>query len=525
MTIDGDPQLSKVENSNLMRVVNTPFFIVLNPKSKEYYLKGDDRWFSAREVMGPWQKESRPPASVVALAASEFKTHQQKTTQKPVKGMLEIIVATTPTELIQTDGKPKYTPIRGTGLLYMSNTKSNVFMKIDSQQYFVLLSGRWYSAKSLKGKWSYVKLNKLPADFAKIPPGSAKAEVLAHVTGTDDAREAVLDTYIPQTTAIKRGEAEVAVIYDGKPKFKKIEGTNIYYVVNTPYSVIRVGKGYYLCSDAVWFVASNPMGPWTVCTSVPQVIYTIPPSCPIYNVKYVYVYGYTVDVVYVGYTPGYVGCYVYGGTVVYGTGYVYHGWYGTVYYAYPVTYGYAVIYHPYRGWHFATGFMTGWVASHAWHHGWWGVGGWRNIDIDININRNIYRHGRGLAGPRGPADPRGVRDPRGLHDPRGIGDPRGPRDPRGPADPRGPVHANDVLADRDGNVYRKTDKGWQQRETDGWSDRGPEKRGTSSRPVARQSGIDRTETSLNRHHKAREQGTKRTNNYRELQQRTPGRRR
>jgi len=36
--------------------------------------------------------------------------------------------------------------------------------------------------------------------------------------------------------------------------------------------------------------------------------------------------------VYVGYTPGYMGCYVYGPTIVYGTGFYYRPWYRTIYY-------------------------------------------------------------------------------------------------------------------------------------------------------------------------------------------------
>jgi hypothetical protein len=57
-------------------------------------------------------------------------------------------------------------------------------------------------------------------------------------------------------------------------------------------------------------------------------------------VTFVHVYGYTAEVVYVGYTPGYLGTVVEpDGTVVYGTGYVYDPWVGTVYYPVPETYG------------------------------------------------------------------------------------------------------------------------------------------------------------------------------------------
>ena len=151
----------------------------------------------------------------------------------------------------------------------------------------------------------------------------------------------------------------------------------------------------------------------------------IPPSNPVYNVKYVYIYDTTPTVVYVGYTPGYTGCYVYGSTVVYGTGYHYSGWHGTYYYPRPATYGFAVRYNPWTGW--SVGFGMSYGAPTGWYsfHGYWGphhyvppvhyhrpLGGYyghRDIDIDIDelninrnynnrVNRNVYNNRAGVAG-------------------------------------------------------------------------------------------------------------------------------
>ena len=76
----------------------------------------------------------------------------------------------------------------------------------------------------------------------------------------------------------------------------------------------------------VWFTAASLKGPWTVASSVPPVIYSIPPSAPLYYVTFVHIYAVTPQTVVVGYTPGYMGVVVEpGGTVVYGTGYIYVG--------------------------------------------------------------------------------------------------------------------------------------------------------------------------------------------------------
>ena len=103
-----------------------------------------------------------------------------------------------------------------------------------------------------------------------------------------------------------------------------------------------------------------------MATSVPDVIYTIPPSSPVHFVTYVRIYGATPEVVYVGYTPGYMGTVVSPyGTVVYGTGYSYTPWIGSVWYPPPYTYGVAAVpvYNPDVG--FTYGFAVG-LATAAW---------------------------------------------------------------------------------------------------------------------------------------------------------------
>jgi len=588
ITIDGEPRLTMIEDSKLMRVVNTPYLIAYDPSTKTYYLSGGGRWLSAQDILGPWQDVTAVPKEVEALvtgdAASDSESRAGVEAQPELDGMPHVIVAIEPTELIQSGGGPEFGAISGTDLLYVTNTESDVIIQTDPQQIYVLLSGRWFTAAAKDGPWSYVPPDQLPADFAKIPPGSEIGHVLASVAGTQEAKDAVLETGIPQTAAIKRSEASLSVEYDGEPKFDKVEGTEMYYSVNTPYSVIRVGSNYYCCHQAVWYEAVEPLGPWAVCSSVPQVIYAIPPSCPVYNVKYVEIYDSTPEVVYVGYTPGYVGCYVHGAVVVYGTGYHYPGWHGSAHYARPATWGFSVRYNPHTGtWAFRAGHAGphGWVGVggvhvgdggiHGWRGGWWGSGGFRHADIDVDRRRgNVYRRPghpanprgpgdpRGVADPRGPRDPRGVADPRGARDPRGVADPRGARDPRGVADPRGPrdprgvadprglrdprgvadprgardprggrsriARSNNVFADKQGNVHRKTLNGWEGRDKNGWSKPTDRTRsGTGQRGVDRSRSTDRggsgrsargaSHSELERQSKARSRGNSRTRSY------------
>jgi hypothetical protein len=394
---DGAPLLGEVEGSPLMRAVNTPFFVVLDPSTKTWYLKGAGRWFRAADALGPFQDARDVPGAVTALAEALGPREAPDAADSVGAAAAEIVTATEPTELVWTDGPPTLAPIAGTDLLYVTNTESDLFVRIPTQDHYVLLAGRWYTAPRRDGPWTHVPPDRLPADFARIPPGSAKGDVLAHVTGTDAAREAVRDADVPQAAAIDRAAADrPPVAYDGDPRFAPVENSPVRYAVNTAYSVLEVGGLYYCCYNAVWYVAAAALGPWNVCTAVPPEIYDLPPSCPVYPVRYVYVYDVTPSVVYCGYLPGYLGCYAWDGVVVYGTGYRYPSWCGRVYYPRPCTFGYAAHYrHHHHGWGYRVGcggpwawlnIRIGWggwstgAYGYSCGGGWWGYGGYRHID-------------------------------------------------------------------------------------------------------------------------------------------------
>jgi hypothetical protein len=438
-----------------------------------------------------------------------------------------VLVATEPTELIVTEGAPSYSPIEGTELLYASNTTGHVFKHQGDQQIYVLITGRWFRAAGLDGPWSHVPGASLPPDFAKIPDSSPKENVKASVPGTPQAQEAVIANRLPETAAIKKSEAKLPPLkYDGPPQLKPIEGTALSYVTNSPYPVIQAGPAsYYALYDAVWFVAPSLQGPWAAATTVPAAIYQIPPSSPLHYVTYVNVYRDTPDVVYVGYTPGYYGSYESEGVVVYGTGYDYPAWVDTVYYPAPVTYGYAVspTYTPWTGW--VMGFGFGWAfgaATSGWGWGcypaWgpyygsrgavagrygaaaWGPGGW------AATTGNVYRRWgdraavtRGSAGYNAWTGNSWARSAGMSYNSRTGTLAAGQRATVGnvysregvttgrvaAANPRtgqsgsaayargasGGVArvGDDVYATRDGNVYRRTDSGWQQRSAGSWS--------------------------------------------------------
>ena len=546
--IDGQPILRDVEGFPVKRVVNTPFVLLFDPADNKYYLTGDGLWFAATEIQGPWQKLETPPMPVAAaaqrIAEAEVPTKVKAASLK-AEAVPQIVVATEPTELIVADGAPQFAPLEGVDLLYLSNSGRDVFQTAGDQQFYVLLSGRWFSSPSLEnGPWAYVAPDKLPASFYRIPLASVKGHVLAFVPDTPQAKEAVAEAQIPVTAAISR-KATTKVKYDGPPEFRPIEGTSLQYAVNTTLPVIKVQDQYYAVDRAVWYQSSQPDSGYQAAGSVPAEIYQIPPSSPVYNVTYVRVYQATPEVVYVGYTPGYTGTYVVGGTVVYGTGYVYPPYVApTVYYPAPVTYGYAPVYDPgYGAWNFLAGATFGFIAGAAASSWWGGCGccGWHgetNIDINrnINISRDYVQHlnvdranlrnanfnrqnFQSLRGNR--QDFRNNvyknpnwsqqlqntrRDQLKQRNERPAGSPAAQRPQQRPASARparpeqrakpANLGKNNVFAGRDGNVHRRTDQGWEQRQQKNWS-----------RPETRQ------QPNLDRDYGARARGTERTQNF------------
>jgi hypothetical protein len=282
--------------------------------------------------------------------------------------------------LLVVEGAPQYELIAPAKLEYVKNTTANIFRDPASHEYYVLMSGRWFKSQSLEsGPWEFVDGQHLPEGMAKIPENSPKAGVLASVPGTGPAKEALIANSIPQTATITRSEARLEVSYDGDPQFKNIEGTDLQYAVNTATPVIRVAdKNYYAVENAVWFVGPSPTGPWVVAESVPEVIYTIPPSSSLHYVTYVKVYRSTPDVVYVGYTPGYYGTVVskWTTTVVYGTGFYYPPYVGNYWYGAPYTYGVGVAstWDSGEGWSITIG--VGYSYGYPYYYPWWGPWGY-----------------------------------------------------------------------------------------------------------------------------------------------------
>ena len=366
--VEGQPVFAKVHDTKLEYLVNSSWHMFRDKDKSQYFLLVDKQWLMAGNPEGPWTALNKLPR--------DFEKDMQKAVKEqawtdlqgvvpappPAPGAVvpTIFYSTSPADVILFQGPPVYAPIAGTQLTYATNSNAYIFVYSPTQAVYYLTAGRWFSAPSLQGPWTYAT-ESLPGDFAHIPASSPPGIVLASVPGTDQAKDAVLLAQVPTTVTVNptAAAAQATATYDGAPNFAPIQGTSLSYATNTAQRVIQVGDAYYLCLNGIWFLSSSPQGPWQTAPSVPQVIYTIPPSSPVYNVTYVTQVTTSSGSVQSSYTAGYFGAFVMGAAVgaivAGGTGYYYPPYYGVgvygyaTYHPYPCTYGSTAWYNPTTG--------------------------------------------------------------------------------------------------------------------------------------------------------------------------------
>ena len=480
VVLDGAPKRQEVDG--VQRVVNTPAFIAIDSDGT-WWLRGDTDWLTASAIEGPWAIPTATPQTAITESAKKA-GYPTAVVRMGAGKPPAVIIAQEPTELVVFAGKPSFAPIGDGALLGATNSDTTAFVEVASGTQFLLLAGRWYSAAKLAddAAWTLVDPQDLPPAFAAIPPTSDWEEVLAHVAGTPQADEAVAQQQIPQTARIPR-TASITVTFDGEPTWVQVTGLAVEYAENSADAVFRLPGGlFYTCRDGVWYDGKAPTGPFTVATSVPDVLRHLPADCPWYNTSYVTVYQSTPEYVWCGYTPGYMGWYVYGGCPIYGTGYWYRGWYGRAIYPRPITWGVNIHYNPWTGWGVSVGisgphWSVGWPVGGGGYHGggWWGCGGVNSITINNNTAINI---GNGNIGNGNRPVDRPLARP-AIYD-RVPGAERPKLEEAGdrlrgttarPAATTLPKRDN-LAVDRDGTIARPTaDGAWQTRADGAWKDR------------------------------------------------------
>jgi hypothetical protein len=340
IVLNGEPIIQKDKDLDADRVVNSPSLIFKEGSQWNMYNGGI--WYKSNSITTGWTQATSKSAKVKSIDAQIKKQEKEDNDGKPITEkpvVTDIIVATEPSELIQSEGAAIYTPIDSTSLTYLSNSPDNVFKDTTNQTIYILLAGRWYKSSSIEGPWTFNEPDKMPDDFYKIPKGFVKDAILVSLAGTDAAEEAIVDALIPQTAKVDRKTATTSVEYDGAPIFTAIEGTSLQVAENSGLTVFKEESGiYFVLDNGIWFTGTTANGPWSVATVRPKDVENIPMTSFAYSSKFVHIYQVTDDYTIQGFTSGYLGSYIQGDPViVFGTGFVYHPWHGVIFVARPVT--------------------------------------------------------------------------------------------------------------------------------------------------------------------------------------------
>jgi hypothetical protein len=318
VAIDGEPRFVALPGTRLQGARNTRVVLLKDPASAKLYLRVYNGWLSAASLRGPWAIADEPPGALSALQAARASGRANLLTGKPdaktgklpalsQNNVPRIVVATQPAILVGVSGEPKFVPIPGTTLEYVSNTKAHIFRDTGNQRVYVLAGTRWFTGTATRSIFELtpIAVDKLPADIARIPASSPKRAVAAYAKpGATAATQAQLPA-VPAIVAAPRSKARFDVVINGDPELKPIAGTQLNYVANASAPIIQVDiNSWYGEQSGVWFKAPDATGPWTVTDQVPPEIYSIPPNVPIYHAIHSRVFASTEDVVYYGYTPG-----------------------------------------------------------------------------------------------------------------------------------------------------------------------------------------------------------------------------
>ncbi len=143
-------------------------------------------------------------------------------------------------------------------------------------------------------------------------------------------------------------------------------------------------------------MAPTPTGQWTTCMSVPQEIYTIPSSSPVYNVTYVTQTANPDGTVTANYAAGYLGTFILGAAtgaiLADGSGY----WWppycnGGYYYPYPATYCGA--YYGGYGYHYPAPYYDSATGAYGWKQTAYGPYGSATRGAGYNPYTGTYARG------------------------------------------------------------------------------------------------------------------------------------
>src|SRR6185369_541934 len=92
-----------------------------------------------------------------------------------------ILITQSPSILVNFDGSPIWSPIKGNELKFAVNTNWDLFQHGPTGMYYLRYENQWLRATDLQGYWSAA--GKLPDSFNKLPDDENWKDTKAHIPG------------------------------------------------------------------------------------------------------------------------------------------------------------------------------------------------------------------------------------------------------------------------------------------------------------------------------------------------------
>jgi hypothetical protein len=227
-----------------------------------------------REITATLTRDVPQGAHMIALDRVLARLDKSQIIPKNVVGVKAdppvIFYSATPAILVNLDGDPIWSPIKGNDLRFAVNTNWDLFEHSPTKTFYLRNNQSWLNAADVKGPWK--PAGKLPDAFSKLPADDNWKEVKAALPGVASAS-------MPKVL-VSAAPAEL-ILLRGAPNYLAVSGTGLVWVANTESDVFRLGKNgpvYFLVSGR-WFTAAGFEGPWTFATpSLPDDFKKIPRS-------------------------------------------------------------------------------------------------------------------------------------------------------------------------------------------------------------------------------------------------------
>jgi hypothetical protein len=202
----GQPNLEPIAQTALLWASNTTADVIVDTKTNFYYVLISGRWFRAPGLNGPWgfvagnnlppdfsRIPPSSPAGVVLATVPGTPQAREAVIANSIPQTATIPRTGGPTFTPVFDGTPQFRTIQGTPLQYVVNSPTPI-IRVDSNTYYALRAGVWFTAPSLSGSW--VVAAAVPTVVYTIPPNSPLYYVtFVHVYGATP--EAVYVGYTP----------------------------------------------------------------------------------------------------------------------------------------------------------------------------------------------------------------------------------------------------------------------------------------------------------------------------------------